>query len=158
VSAVAEDAGTRGERAERRGARLAGRARRLRTRATANPERWLLVLGGMFVVLGVVVVTLGWLGASETHVVFEQIPYLISGGLLGLGFIFIGTFVYFAYWLTLVVRENRELRRQIVAERREMQAAQAELVEAVRALTEKPAPRSAPKSAPKSAPRRRTSR
>ena len=123
----------RTERAETRRRRLADRVRGLRRRAVGSGDRWLLVLGGAFATLGVFVVFLGWLGSAETHVVFEQIPYLISGGLLGLGLIFLGGFLYFAYWLTLVVRENRELRRQLLADRQELDGLHARLIEALEA-------------------------
>ena len=39
--------------------------------------------------LGVVFVILGWYGAAHTNILTEQIPYLISGGLLGLGLIIV---------------------------------------------------------------------
>lgn len=38
---------------------------------------------------GVVFVMLGWYGAAHTNILTEQIPYLISGGLLGLGLIIV---------------------------------------------------------------------
>jgi hypothetical protein len=38
---------------------------------------------------GVVFVILGWYGAAHTNILTEQIPYLISGGLLGMGLIIV---------------------------------------------------------------------
>jgi len=38
---------------------------------------------------GIVFVILGWYGAAHTNILTEQIPYLISGGLLGLGLIIV---------------------------------------------------------------------
>ena len=70
-------------------------------------ERTLMVLGGVIAPLGLLLVVLGWVGASRTPNVFEQIPYLISGGLLGLGLVFLGSFFYFAHWLTELVKEHR---------------------------------------------------
>lgn len=70
-------------------------------------ERTLMVLGGVIAPLGLVVVLLGWVGASRTPNVFEQVPYLISGGLFGLGLVFLGAFFYFAHWLTELVKEQR---------------------------------------------------
>lgn len=101
-----------------RQARLAARVRALRTRAAAGQlDRWLLVVGGVLMPLGVLLIALGWLGASQTVLVFEQIPYAISGGLIGLAFVFAGGFVYFAYWQTIRVREarahNTELRQAL---------------------------------------------
>ena len=52
-------------------------------------------------------VLLGWWGASQTPNLFEQMPYLISGGLFGLGLVFLGGFLYFAHWLTELVKEHR---------------------------------------------------
>ena len=70
-------------------------------------ERVLLILAGILAPTGLALVLLGWHGASHTPNLFEQIPYLISGGLLGLGFVFLGSFFYFAHWLTELVKEHR---------------------------------------------------
>ena len=88
---------------------------RIRRGGLFEGDRWMLVVGGTMVPLGIIVVLLGWLGASDTVLVFEQIPYLISGGMLGLALVFGGGFVYFAYWLTVLVRENRTGREELVA-------------------------------------------
>jgi hypothetical protein len=77
-------------------------------------ERILLVLGGIFATLGIAVVLLGWWGASKTAYDFEQIPYVISGGLLGVSFVFIGCFLYFAHWLTQLVKEHRQQSQAIL--------------------------------------------
>lgn len=70
-------------------------------------EHLLMVLGGVIAPLGLVVVLLGWWGAAHSPYVFEQLPYVISGGLLGLGMIFLGSFLYFTHWLTQLVKEHR---------------------------------------------------
>ena len=97
--------------------RLATRVRGLRLRrgSLATRDRWMLIIGGTLVPLGAVLILLGWVGASRTPLVFEQLPYLISGGVLGLALVFTGGFVYFAYWMTLLVRENRSTRQDLVA-------------------------------------------
>jgi hypothetical protein len=77
-------------------------------------ERLLLLLAGIVAPLGLVVVVLGWWGASQTPYEFEQVPYLISGGLLGLGLVFVGSFFYFAHWMTTLVKEHREQSRAIL--------------------------------------------
>jgi hypothetical protein len=94
--------------------RLSERVSGLRGRFSLG-DRWLLVVGGLLLPLGIMLVVLGWEGASNTVFVWEQLPYLISGGLLGLALVFAGGFLYFAYWLTLLVRENREGRAQLTA-------------------------------------------
>lgn len=78
-------------------------------------ERILLVLGGILAPLGVVGVIVGWYGASHTPYLFEQVPYLISGGLLGLALVFLGSFLYFSHWLTELVKEHRTQSAAILA-------------------------------------------
>src|SRR3954447_15589931 len=78
-------------------------------------DRWMLVVGGTLLPLGVLLVLLGWYGASHTVLLFEQVPYLISGGVLGLALVIAGGFVYFGYWMTLLVRENRTTREDMQA-------------------------------------------
>jgi len=70
-------------------------------------ERILLVLGGIVAPLGLVIVLLGYLGAANTPYVFEQVSYLISGGIFGLALVFLGAFFYFAHWMTQLVKEHR---------------------------------------------------
>jgi hypothetical protein len=101
---------------ESRFARLTAQVRRLRTRAwVGSADRWLLVVGGLLMPLGVLLILLGWAGASRTPLPFEQTPYLISGGLLGLALVVAGGFVYFAYWQTVRIRESREQNQQLTA-------------------------------------------
>lgn len=96
--------------------RLAANVSGLRTRrGLGESDRWMLIVGGVLLPLGVLLVLLGWKGASDTVFVFEQVPYLISGGLLGVALVVAGGFVYFAYWLTLLVRESRDGRAELTA-------------------------------------------
>jgi hypothetical protein len=90
--------------------RLAESARGLRTRGgAADTARLLLIIGGILVPLGFVLIVLGWFGAAHTPRLYEQIPYAISGGLLGIALVFAGSFCYFTYWLTqLVVAARRD--------------------------------------------------
>lgn len=109
--------GAQPQRGAERFARLADRAGALRGRGRGegSADRWLLVVGGVAMPLGVVLVLLGWYGSAQTVLPFEQIPYLISGGLLGLALVVGGGFLYFAYWLTLMVREARGERERAAA-------------------------------------------
>jgi len=94
--------------------RLAGRVGRLRSRGgDGSLDRWLLLVGGALMPLGFLLVVLGWAGASRTPLLFEQVPYLISGGLLGVSLVLSGGFLYFAYWQTLLVRESRTARADL---------------------------------------------
>jgi multisubunit Na+/H+ antiporter MnhG subunit len=89
-------------------ARLSDGVTRLRTGGTLKlGERTLMVLGGILAPLGLVFVILGWYGAAHHPNQYEQIPYMISGGLLGVGLVFLGSFFYFTHWLTELVKEHR---------------------------------------------------
>jgi Na+/melibiose symporter-like transporter len=79
---------------------LTQRASKLRGRTATDRSKALFVVGGASVSLGLALVLLGYLGASHTIYVFEQIPYLISGGILGGCLVIAGGFCYFAFWLT----------------------------------------------------------
>ena len=99
----------------RRLQRLADGVQSLRTGGRLNlGERTLMVLGGILAPLGLVLVLVGWNGAAHTPNLFEQIPYAISGGLFGLGLVFLGAFCYFAHWMTELVKEHRSQSAAIV--------------------------------------------
>jgi hypothetical protein len=72
-------------------------------------ERWLAIAGGVLMPLGVILVIIGWYGASHTTRLFEEIPYLISGGLLGIVLTTVGAALYFGYWLTRLVAGQRQI-------------------------------------------------
>ncbi|MCX7619767.1 MAG: hypothetical protein N2037_02845 [Acidimicrobiales bacterium] len=86
----------------------------VRSPVDAAERTWLLTGIGLGA-LGVVVILIAWFGASGTAIVAEQIPYLISGGLLGLGLIIAGgaLFVryslsrYLRFWLVRYLYEHR---------------------------------------------------
>jgi len=59
---------------------------------------------------GIVLVILGWYGAAHTNIQTEQIPYLISGGLLGLGLIIVAGILVGG---AAQERSNAEMRREI---------------------------------------------
>jgi len=102
--------------AEGRFARLTEQVRTVRSRTSLiRSDTWMLYLGGVLMPLGVLLIVLGWVGASRTPLVFEQTPYLISGGLLGLGLVIGGGFVYFGYWQSLRIREARQQSRDLAA-------------------------------------------
>ena len=90
--------------------RLTTRAGSLRTRRKGDRPTGLVLAGGGLLSLGVVLVVIGYVGASHTIYVFEQIPYLISGGILGGCLVVGGGFLYFASWLTRVHTELAEAR------------------------------------------------
>lgn len=86
---------------------LTRRAEGLRPSRRPSGPALLLVVGSVLTSLGLLLVVLGWLGASHTILVFEQIPYLISGGIFGGCLVVAGSLTYFAYWVTKVNEQSR---------------------------------------------------
>ena len=117
--------------AERRD-RLAAGADRIagRTSSLLRHPQLLVGLAGILMTLGVLAIILGWVGASRSTILEEQVPYLISGGLLGVALSTIGAVLVFSHWLTVGIREDRA--REI-----ERRADHAELIDELRRLRSK---------------------
>lgn len=73
----------------------------------ARTDRVLALAGATALPLGFVAIFLGWYGASRTPFVFEQIPYLISGGLLGVGLVLAGGMLFFGSWFARLAEQDR---------------------------------------------------
>jgi hypothetical protein len=113
-------------------ARTAARRARFREALERVAERtssddlikWALVPGSIALVVGFVLMILGWLGAARTFREIEQIPYLISGGLIGLALVFIGGLLLAStLWVVLLRKlhdeaEERATARLMVLEER----------------------------------------
>ncbi|HEY1117495.1 MAG TPA: hypothetical protein VGE43_07300 [Acidimicrobiales bacterium] len=69
--------------------------------------------GAILMPLGIVVIILGWYGASNTAYQYDQLSYLVSGGLLGLGLTFVGGFLYFGAWLARIANDGRESSKRL---------------------------------------------
>jgi len=109
---MSEPASDPGDRIDEFEAELA----RLRIRSTApTTEERLLVAGLAMMPIGLVLILIGYIGASGTTEFSDQIPYLISGGLLGLGLIVVGAVLFLRYslarfmrfWLLRLIYEER---------------------------------------------------
>jgi len=100
------------ERAEQFKEEIAGLG--LRAPGDAGEKRW--KVGGIaLVVVGFVVILIGWWGASGTNQPSAQLPYLLSGGFLGLAFVALGATLlvraslagYLRFWFIRMVYEER---------------------------------------------------
>lgn len=106
---------------------------------TDSIRRWtlaqvLFTIGSVFVPLGLVLIGLGYWGVAHTSLVFDQLPYLASGGLFGLALVILGGFTYFGHWQVLAIEERRaESRRQADSDR-ELLATLIQVREALDAL------------------------
>jgi hypothetical protein len=88
----------------------------LSRRGSIGVELWLPIAGSVLVPLGVVLILLGYRGAANAPRVIQQVPYEISGGMLGLACVFGGGFAYFAHWLYRIVQEQRATAARIDAQ------------------------------------------
>jgi hypothetical protein len=75
----------------------------------------LMVVGSIFMPLGISLVLLGWWGAAHTPYGFEQTPYLISGGLLGVVFAITGGFLFFGSWIARVALHGQRTTDHLAA-------------------------------------------
>ncbi len=91
-------------------------------------DHFLLAVAAALMSLGIAVILIGWAGAAHATIIEEQLPYVISGGLLGVALATIGALTLFSHWLTVTIRENRV---HEASRRRD----HAELVDAIRSLT-----------------------
>ena len=108
---------------EGRVSRLRSSLANVRSRGNGLPvERIMAFIGAGLVGIGIPLIILGWYGAAHTPYTFEQIPYMISGGLLGLALTVLGGLFYFAYWLTRQVHETRRQSDQTEAVYRRIEA------------------------------------
>jgi hypothetical protein len=64
--------------------------------------QWDRVLAWLLVAAGLVVLLIGWLGVSGTPYLAEQLPYLVSAGMLGLFLLGLGATV----WISADLRDE----------------------------------------------------
>lgn len=93
-----------------RRARFRDAVARLAERAQSTELlRMLLFPAAFAIAAGFVLMFLGWYGASRTAREIEQVPYLISGGLIGLGLVFVGGLLLAsALWMSMLQRFNED--------------------------------------------------
>jgi hypothetical protein len=101
MSARAEGVQTR---VAARRARFRDAVARLSERARSTELLRMLLLPGAFaVVAGFVFMFFGWYGAARVAREIEQIPYLISGGFIGLAMVFVGGLMLAcAFWMSML--------------------------------------------------------
>ncbi len=103
-------------------------------RAAFDGERALFLLGAFLTPLGFLLIQVGWYGASGQGDVFEQLPYLISGGLGGLGLMVVGAALYTGWWQTRRLHQANDHHAELVVAHAELSETVAELARVVAAL------------------------
>ena len=77
------------------------------SRSGRNVRKWMETIGMLLIVFGFVCILLGWYGASHSPYLYQEIPYLISGGLLGVALVFGGGILIHSAWSLRQVEEER---------------------------------------------------
>lgn len=71
--------------------------------------RVIILPGSLLLLFGFNFMIWAWWGAAHSFREIEQIPYLISGGLIGLGFVLLGALLLVsALWLTVLTRAQEQ--------------------------------------------------
>ena len=78
------------------------------TEAERLMQQGLGLAGSLLMPLGLIAIGLGWYGASHTPYSFEQVSYVISGGVLGLAMTTLGGFLFFGSWLARIAHQQRQ--------------------------------------------------
>ena len=81
---------------------------------------WQVVAGALLLPFGIAVIIIGWHGAAYGNVDQKQIPYLISGGILGLAIVIVGCFFFWAHWLYRLHEQAEIHHEEVLQEQREM--------------------------------------
>lgn len=103
-----------GEEAPGRGLARLLRLGRQQARAAGRIDirrTWQVVVGAILIAAGPVLIVIGYLGTARTPFVEEQIPYLVSGGLLGVALSLLGGFLFWGHWLYRLM-ERHEYHQQ----------------------------------------------
>jgi hypothetical protein len=77
------------------------------SRSGRNVRKWMETIGMLLVAFGFVCILLGWYGASHSPYLYQEIPYLISGGLLGVALVIGGGVFVRCAWSMRQVEEDR---------------------------------------------------
>jgi hypothetical protein len=94
----------------RRLAQVVERSRR--SRSDRDIRKIMQILGMLAIGVGFACILMGWYGASHSPFLYQEIPYLISGGLLGLALVIGGGVLVRCAWS---LRQVEEARRNAVA-------------------------------------------
>jgi hypothetical protein len=76
-------------------------------RGGRNVRKWLETIGMSSMVFGFVCILLGWYGAAHSPYLYQEVPYLISGGLLGVALVIGGGVLVRCGWSMRQVEEDR---------------------------------------------------
>jgi len=76
---------------------------------------WRQVGAAAFLLLGGVLIVVGWVGVSQNNQVWQQMPYFVSGGIGGLALVLVGLGLYNAHQHAVDQAQVGELCRRLQA-------------------------------------------
>jgi hypothetical protein len=76
-------------------------------RAGRNVRKTMQTVGMAVIILGFALILLGWYGAAHSPYLYEEVPYLISGGLLGVAMVIGGGVLVRSAWTLRQIEEDR---------------------------------------------------
>lgn len=81
--------------------------RRTRRDRSRDVRRFMNTVGMATIGLGIAAVILGWFGAAHSPYLAQEIPYLISGGILGLALVVAGGVLVLSGWSLRQIQQQR---------------------------------------------------
>ena len=79
------------------------------------------IVGIALLPVGLTALLVGWLGVASNGLVFLQLPYVVSGGLLGVGLLFASGTIYLASWISRTAAVQRSQNEEVLHALRKLQ-------------------------------------
>lgn len=79
-------------------------------------NQWDRVLAWVLVVAGGLAIVLGWIGVTATPYSFEQIPYVLSGGIGGVFLLGVGAML----WISADLRDEWRVLRRLLEDEQDL--------------------------------------
>ena len=79
------------------------------------------IVGIALLPVGLTALLVGWLGVASNGYVFLQLPYVVSGGLVGVGLLFAGGTIYLASWISRTSAVQRRQNDEVLQALRQLQ-------------------------------------
>lgn len=79
------------------------------------------IVGIALLPVGLTALLVGWLGVASNGLVFLQLPYVVSGGMLGVGLLFAAGTIYLASWISRTSAVQRRQNDEILHALRQLQ-------------------------------------
>src|SRR5271163_538413 len=76
-------------------------------RGGRNVRKWMETIGMSLIAFGFVCIILGWYGSAHSPYLYQEVPYLISGGLLGVALVIGGGVLVRCAWSMRQLEEDR---------------------------------------------------